>query len=211
MSEKVRKNKSIKAWVTQHVNDSYVNQAQKDGFRSRAAYKLIELDEQDRIFNGVNIVVDLGCAPGSWSQIALAKIPANGIVIGVDLLEIQPLSGLKFIHGDFTEQTTLDALLETINQRQVDLVISDMAPNLSGIKQVDQSREVYLVELVFDFAKDHLKVGGHCLIKVFHGYEFDNLVKQARKLFTQVVIRKPSASRSKSSETYLLCKGKKLV
>ena len=102
--------------------------------------------------------------------------------------------GLKFIHGDFTEQATLDTLLETINQRQVDLVISDMAPNLSGIKQVDQSREAYLVELVFDFAKDHLKVGGHCLIKVFHGYEFDNLVKQARELFTQVVIRKPSAS-----------------
>lgn len=206
---KVRKNKSIKAWVHRHLNDSYVKGAQRDGYRSRAAYKLLEIDAQDKIFNGVKTVVDLGCAPGSWSQVALDKVGEYGRVVGVDLLEIHPIHRLNFIQGDFTDQETLDKLVVEINNKEVDLVISDMAPNLSGIKNVDQVRGAYLVELVLEFSRDYLKVGGHCLIKVFHGYEFDSLVKMAREIFTQVVIRKPDASRSSSSETYLLCKSKK--
>ena len=211
MTEKVRKNKSLRAWVHQHINDTYVNQAQRAGYRSRAAYKLVEFDNSDNLFHNVKTVVDLGCAPGSWSQVSLEKVGESGRVVGVDLLEIQPLSRLKFIQGDFTEQSTLDLLLEQINHKMVDLVISDMAPNLSGVKQVDQTRGAYLVELVLEFSRDYLRPGGNCLIKVFHGYEFDNLVKMARQMFTQVVIRKPEASRSKSSETYLLCKHKKAL
>lgn len=209
MSEKIKKNKSSKSWVHEHINDAYVNQAQKSGYRSRAAFKLLEIDAQENLFHGVNNVVDLGCAPGSWSQVAVQRVGETGRVIGVDLLEMHPLHGLNFIQGDFTEQATLDNLLQVINHKKVDLVISDMAPNLSGVKQVDQSRGAYLVELVLEFAKDHLKVGGDCLIKVFHGYEFDSLVKSAREIFTKVIIRKPDASKSKSSETYLLCKNKK--
>jgi 23S rRNA (uridine2552-2'-O)-methyltransferase len=193
------------------VNDTYVNQAQKDGYRSRAAYKLLEIDKEDGIFHNVKVVVDLGCAPGSWSQVALNKVGLSGKVIGVDLLEIDPISRLNFIHGDFTEQTTLDKLLQAIDNKEVDLVISDMAPNLSGIKNVDQARSAYLVELALDFSRGYLKAGGHCLIKVFQGSEFDELVKLARNLFTQVLIRKPEASRSKSKEVYLLCKSKKPV
>lgn len=206
---KARKNKTIKAWVHRHLNDTYVKGAQRNGYRSRAAYKLLEIDEQDHLFHNVKNVVDLGCAPGSWSQVAVDKVGEYGTVIGVDLLEIHPLHRLKFIHGDFTEQSTLDELLDAINHKPVDLVISDMAPNLSGIKNTDQVRGAYLVELVLDFAKGYLKTGGNCLIKVFHGGEFDNLVKLSREMFEQVLIRKPDASRSSSSETYLLCKHKK--
>lgn len=209
--EKARKNKSIKAWVHQHINDSYVNQAQKAGYRSRAAYKLLEIDAQENIFHNAATVVDLGCAPGSWSQVSLHKVGDKGRVVGVDLLEMQPLANLKFIQGDFTDQLTLDKLLESIEHRKVDLVISDMSPNLSGVKGVDQARGAHLIELVLDFAKGYLKTNGHCVMKVFHGSEFDNLVKLARTMFTQVIIRKPEASRSKSSETYLLCKFKKQV
>lgn len=209
MNEKTKKNKVIKAWVHQHVNDTYVNQAQKDGYRSRAAYKLLEIDHDDNLFNKAKIVVDLGCAPGSWSQVAIGKVGVNGKVIGVDLLEIDPIPRLNFIHGDFTEQETLNQLLIAIDNKEVDLVISDMAPNLSGIKNVDQARSAYLVELVLDFASNYLKVGGNCLIKVFQGSEFEELVKSARNVFTQVIIRKPEASRSKSKEVYLLCKSKK--
>ncbi len=209
MSEKIKKNKLSKSWVHEHINDLYVNQAQKSGYRSRAAFKLLEIDAQEKLFNNVKTVVDLGCAPGSWSQVAIQQVGDVGRVVGVDLLDITPLHKLNFIQGDFTSQETLDHLLHAINHREVDLVISDMAPNLSGIKQVDQARGAHLVELVLDFARDYLKVGGHCLIKVFHGYEFDNLVKSAREIFTKVIIRKPDASKSKSSETYLLCKDKK--
>lgn len=209
MTEKNRKNKTIRSWVHQHVNDTYVNQAQKDGYRSRAAYKLLEINEKDNLFNGVNTVVDLGCAPGSWSQVACQLVGSRGRVVGVDLLDMVPLSRHHFIQGDFTEQSTLNKLLVSIDNQSVDLVLSDMAPNLSGIKGVDQARCSYLVELVLDFAKDYLKKDGDCLIKVFQGAEFDSLVKMARELFTQVIIRKPDASRSKSSEIYLLCKSRK--
>ena len=209
MTEKVKKNKTIRAWVTQHINDHYVNQAQVDGYRSRAAYKLLEIEEHDKIFHNAQTIVDLGSAPGSWSQVAITKVGKKGLVIGVDLLEMAPIPRVEFIHGDFTTAATLDKLLALINHQPVDLIISDMSPNISGVKVVDQARSAYLSELVFDFAVQYLKPNGHCLIKVFHGEEFEQLVKQARKLFTQVAVRKPLASRSKSSELYLLCKNKK--
>lgn len=207
--EKTKKNKSVRAWVNQHVTDHYVHMAKSDGFRSRAAYKLAEIDDEVGLFHNVRTVVDLGCAPGSWSQYAAKKIGNNGKVIGVDLLDVDPIGHLHFIHGDFTHDEVLAELVNLLNNAPVDLIISDMAPNLSGIRGVDQSRGAYLIELVLDFAKEHLKPGGNCLIKIFHGGEFDSLVKLARTMFTQVVIRKPKASRSASSETYLLCKNKK--
>ncbi len=204
-----KKNKVVKAWVTRQKNDIYVKDSHRDGYRSRAAYKLKEfIVENDNLFHKVNTVVDLGCAPGSWSQVAIENIGEHGTIVGVDLLEIHPLHRLKFIQGDFTEDSTLKELLEAINHKLVDLVISDMSPNLSGIKGVDQARGAYLVELVLDFCTHHLKTGGDCLIKVFHGSEFDNLVKQSREVFQRVSIVKPKASRSDSSETYLLCKTK---
>ena len=203
-----KKNKSVKAWVNQHITDHYVHMAAKDHYRSRAAYKLIEIDDAINLFKNVQVVVDLGCAPGSWSQYAVKKVGNNGKVIGIDLLEITPIYGLEFIQGDFTTDEILQKLVKAIDGKQVDLIISDMAPNLSGIRGVDQARGAYLIELVLDFAREYLKVGGNCIIKVFHGGEFDSLVKLARSLFSQVVIHKPSASRSASSETYLLCKNK---
>ncbi len=203
-----KKNKVNRAWVNRHVTDHYVNMAQKDGYRSRAAYKLLEFDDEFHIFKNVKTVVDLGCAPGSWSQVATQKVGKSGLVIGVDLLSIVPIHNLNFIEGDFTESETLDKLIELLNNNQADLVISDMAPNLSGVRGVDQARISYLVELVLDFAKDYLKVGGDALIKVFHGGDFDNLVKTAREIFAQVLVKKPNASRSESSEIYLLCRNK---
>ncbi len=203
-----KKNKVVKAWVTRQKNDIYVKDSHRDGYRSRAAYKLKEFIDEYSLFYNVKTVVDLGCAPGSWSQVAIENVGEHGLVVGVDLLDIHPLHRLKFIQGDFTEDKTLQELLVAINHKSVDLVISDMSPNLSGIKGVDQVRGAYLIELVLDFCISNLKVGGNCFIKVFHGSEFDNLVKQSRKIFQQVVIVKPKASRSDSSETYLLCKSK---
>jgi 23S rRNA (uridine2552-2'-O)-methyltransferase len=203
-----KKNKLVKAWVNQHITDHYVHMAAKDNYRSRAAYKLIEIDEAVNLFKNVKVVVDLGCAPGSWSQYAVKKVGTSGVVIGIDLLEITPIHGLQFIHGDFSHDDILNALVNKLDNKPVDLIISDMAPNLSGIRGVDQARGAYLIELVLDFAREHLKIGGNCIIKVFHGGEFDMLVKAARSLFNQVVIHKPGASRSASSETYLLCKNK---
>jgi len=208
--EKNKKNKSVKAWVNRHLTDHYVHLANKDGYRSRAAYKLLEIDKEFNIFNNkIKRVVDLGCAPGSWSQVACKKVGDDGMVVGVDLLDIQPVHNLHFIQGDFTENEVLDKLIEMIDNTSVDLVISDMAPNLSGIKGVDQSRQAYLVELVVEFAKDYLKTGGNCVIKVFHGSEFDNFVKKMRELFTKVTIYKPESSRQESSEVFLIGRSKK--
>lgn len=208
-AEKTKKNKLVKAWVNQHINDPYVQLAKKDGYRSRAAYKLLEIDKTDNLFHKVSRVVDLGCAPGSWSQVAIKKVGKEGLVVGVDLLEMIPIPGVRFIYGDFTEVGALNQLIKEINNEKIDLVLSDMSPNLSGVKSVDQARLAYLVELVLDFASEYLKIGGNCLIKVFHGVEFDNLIKLARESFMEVIVRKPDPSRSKSSETYLLCKNKK--
>ncbi len=206
--DKVKKNKVVRAWVDQHINDPYVQMSRKAGYRSRAAYKLLEIDTEIDLFKNVSVVIDLGCAPGSWSQVAINKTNSKGMVIGVDILPTEPISGLSFIQGDFTEENVLKQLLNCIGSKTVDLIISDMAPNLSGVRGVDQMRSAYLIELVLDFAEKHLKSGGNCLVKIFHGSEFDALVKTARTLFQQVVIKKPQASRSGSSETYLLCKNK---
>ena len=206
--ESKKKNKSDKAWLRTHVTNHYVHMAQKDGYRSRAAYKLIELDELDGLLSVGQTVVDLGCAPGSWSQVAIQRVGDTGKVIGVDLLPIEPLYKLDFIHGDFTDDDILKSLLIKLDDSQADLVISDMSPNLSGVKGVDQARAAYLIELVLDFCDKYLKTGGDCLIKIFHGSEFDNMLKQARGMFERVLIRKPDSSRSRSSETYLLCKCK---
>ena len=208
--QKIKKNKLVKAWVNQHINDHYVNLSKQHGYRSRAVYKLLEIDNEVRLFDNVQTVIDLGCAPGSWSQYAVKRVGGRGVIVGVDLLELDYIKGVEFIHGDFTHDEVLANILKILGDRPIDLIISDMSPNLSGIRSVDQSRMSYLIELVLDFAKDHLKVGGNCLIKIFHGGEFDAIVKLARGLFAQVVIRKPQASRSASSETYLLCKGKLL-
>ncbi len=203
-----KKNKVNKAWVNRHVTDHYVHMAQKDGYRSRAAYKLLELDEEYHLFRNAKVVVDLGCAPGSWSQVASQKVGKLGLVIGLDLLPILPINNLNFIEGDFTETATLNQLIEMLKGNKADLVISDLAPNLSGVKGVDQARISYLVELVLDFSINYLKTGGNAVIKVFHGGDFDNLVKTARSTFEQVLAKKPNASRSESSEIYLLCRNK---
>lgn len=207
--EKVKKNKVVKSWINRHINDHYVNMAQKDSYRSRAAYKLLDIDAEVPIFKNINVIVDLGCSPGSWSQIALQKIIPSGKIVSVDLLEMQPIAGVEFILGDFTEQDTLTKLVSSLSGSIVDLVISDMSPNLSGIRMVDQARSSYLVELVLDFSKEYLRLGGNCIIKVFQGSEFNNILAKARKIFVKVVIHKPKASRSDSSEIYLLCMDKK--
>ena len=186
------------------MNDHYVKSAASAGYRSRAAYKLLEIDQKFDLFKNVTRVVDLGCAPGSWSQVILRKVGKDGITLGVDLLEIEPINGLHFIQGDFTNEEVLAQLVNAIGDKVVDLVVSDMSPNLSGVRGVDQARGAYLIELVLEFAADYLVTGGKCVIKVFHGGEFDNLVKRMRTMFNKVVVFKPDASRSKSSETYLL-------
>lgn len=198
------KNKFVKAWINEHVNDHYVKSAAADGYRSRAAYKLLEIDKKYDLFKNVRRVVDLGCAPGSWSQVVGRKIGPGMLSVGIDLLEIEPINGLTFIHGDFTADEVLEDLVNAIGGKVVDLVLSDMAPNLSGIKVVDQARGAYLTELVIQFAKDYLITGGKCVIKVFYGAEFNNMVTTMRTIFNQVVIFKPVASRAKSSETYII-------
>lgn len=212
----MKKNKGSRAWINQHVNDHYVQLSRQDGYRSRAAYKLSEIDEQYKLFNKVSTVIDLGCAPGSWSQYAVrqiygGKVTGKNLVIGVDILEIEPIRHLNFILGDFGSEQVFNRMVKLLDGRAVDLIISDMAPNLSGIRGVDQARGSYLVELVLDFAKQYLKPCGDCLLKVFHGSEFNSLLALARTLFTQVIIVKPDASRSKSSETYLLCRSLGLI
>lgn len=208
--EKKKKNKLVKSWVNRHVNDHYVQLASIDGYRSRASYKLLELDKQFQLFKNVKVVVDLGCAPGSWSQVLCEKFTStDSIVVGVDLLPIMPLHGLKFIQGDFTEDSVLSELVGELNNRQIDLILSDMSPNLSGVKVVDQARSAYLVELVLELVQSHLAVHGNCAIKVFHGGEFASIVKNMRELFENVVTYKPDASRSQSSEVYLLGMNKK--
>lgn len=207
--EKVKKNKVVKDWVRRQLNDHYVHLAAKEDYRSRAAYKLLEIDVKYNLLNNVHTLVDLGCAPGSWLQVATRRLQPNSMIIGVDLLATTEVPGVHIIQGDFTENETLLQLVEQLDGNLVDLVISDMSPNLSGVKMVDQARVAYLGELVLDFCNDYLIDNGNCIIKVFNGYGFEELVKLARKSFSSVFIYKPEASRSKSSETYLVCKDKK--
>lgn len=202
----MKRTKTSKAWMQQHVNDPYVQQAKHLGYRARSAFKLTEIDAKDHLLKPGMLVVDLGATPGGWSQIAAQKVGERGRVIALDLVEMVGLPGVTFIQGDFTEAETLSTLLEALAGQRVDLVISDMAPNISGIVLADQARGFYLAELALDFAVNHLKPGGGFVVKVFQGGDFDAYLKNLRARFKQVSIRKPEASRSKSSEVYLVGK-----
>jgi 23S rRNA (uridine2552-2'-O)-methyltransferase len=200
----MKRRPTSKAWMQEHVSDEFVKRAQREGYRARAAYKLMEIDDKDHLIKPGMTIVDLGAAPGSWSQVAVERIKGNGRVIALDLLDMQPLAGVEFIQGDFREDAVLQQLEESLNGRQVDLVIADMAPNISGISVVDQSRAAYLTELALEFSMKWLKPGGHFLVKVFAGSGFDEIVRNMRDHFEKVVTRKPKASRDRSSEVYLL-------
>jgi len=190
--------------MQEHVSDPYVQRAQKEGYRSRAAYKLLEIDERDHLIKPGMVVVDLGATPGGWSQIAADKVGKAGKVIALDLLPLQPIPGVEFIQGDFREDSVLAQLEEHLSGKQIGLVISDMAPNMSGIDMTDQARAMHLAELAMDFSVRHLQPGGVFLVKVFQGTGFESYVKLMRAHFGRVVTRKPKASRDRSSELYLL-------
>jgi len=190
--------------MQEHVNDPYVKLAQKDGYRARAAYKLLEIDDKDRLIKPGMVIVDLGSTPGSWSQVAIQRLKSNGRVIALDLLPMVGIPGVEFIQGDFREDEILEQLEEKLGGQQIDLVISDMAPNISGISSVDQPNAVYLTELAVDFSLKWLKPEGNFLVKVFIGSGFEEIVKIMRDSFEKVVTRKPKASRDRSTEVYLL-------
>jgi 23S rRNA (uridine2552-2'-O)-methyltransferase len=201
------RSKSSKAWLHEHVTDTYVKRATAEGFRSRAAYKLQQIAGRDRLLAPGMIVVDLGAAPGGWSQVAAKAVGEQGLVVGVDLLEMPPVPGVRTIRGDFGEPETLAAVEQALAGRRADLVMSDMAPNISGVASVDQARAVALGELALDFALKHLKPQGNFLVKLFQGAGYDGYVARLRQCFVQVRTRKPAASRSRSSEVYLLATG----
>jgi len=201
------KSKTSKAWLKEHESDEYVQRSRKDGYRSRASYKLLEIDESAGLLRPGMTVVDLGAAPGGWSQIAIAKVGERGRVIASDILEMDTITDVDFVQGDFTDDVVFDAILKTLDDRPVDLVISDMAPNMSGMKAVDQPRAMYLVELAVDFARQVLRKDGVFLAKVFQGEGFDALVRDLRADFNSVAIKKPDASRARSSEVYCLARG----
>lgn len=200
---------SSKAWIHEHINDEFVKRAQKEGYRARAAYKLTEIDDKDKLIKPGMTIVDLGSTPGSWSQVAVQRLKGQGRIIALDLLEMEPIKGVEFIQGDFREEAILKILEKSLNGKQVDLVIADMAPNISGITIVDQAGAAYLTELALEFSKDWLKPSGNFLVKVFIGEGFDEIVKNMRTMFDRVVTRKPKASRGRSSEVYLLGLGRK--
>jgi 23S rRNA (uridine2552-2'-O)-methyltransferase len=199
----MKKNKTSRAWVHDHLNDPYVQRAQADGYRARAAYKLLEIDERDHLLKPGAVVVDLGSAPGSWCQVAVKRCGPKGRVLALDLLPMEAVAGVDFLLGDFTE----DSVLAELEAARVDLVLSDMAPNLSGVATVDQARSIHLCELALDFAVQHLKPGGQFLVKVFQGEGFMAFRKQLEGAFASVQVRKPKASRDRSAEVYLLGKG----
>ena len=201
--------RTSKAWMQEHLNDEFVKRAQKEGYRARAAYKLIEIDDKDKLIKPGMTIVDLGSTPGSWSQVAVQRLKGQGKVIALDILDMTGIAGVTFIQGDFREEAVLKQLQEAINNKPVDLVIADMAPNISGVKDVDQAGATYLTELALEFSKDWLKPNGNFLVKVFIGAGFDDMVKTMRGHFDKVVTRKPKASRDRSSEVYLLGLGKK--
>ena len=198
-----------RSWIKQHVKDPYVKQSQVDGYRSRASYKLLEIVEKDRLIRSGMTVVDLGSAPGGWSQVAARLVGHTGRVHALDLLPMDSIAGVDFIQGDFTEEDIFDELLKLIENRPVDLVISDMAPNLSGNKAVDQPAVMYLAELAVELAAKVLTINGVFIAKLFQGQGFDPFVLQVRTLFNGVSIIKPDASRSRSREVYLVAKGLK--
>ncbi len=205
----MKPSKTSKQWMREHINDPFVQLAQKQGYRSRAAYKLIEIDTKNNILRPGMVVVDLGATPGGWSQVAARAVGLSGKVIALDLLPLQPLSGVDFIQGDFRTAAVLQQLICLLNDRPVGLVISDMAPNISGVASADQARAMELAELALEFALEHLHEDGVFLVKVFQGAGFEAFLKLLRSRFLKVVTHKPKASRDRSSELYLLSSGKR--
>ncbi len=212
MKVQTKSKKVNKAWLNEHVNDPYVKAAHKDGYRARAAYKLKEIDEQFGLIKPGYTVVDLGCAPGAWSQYVRRRLSPggaavgqlNGTIIGLDLLPMEPIEGVAFIQGDFREEEVLAQLQERLQGRLADVVVSDMAPNLSGVDSVDAARIAHLIELAVDFALHHMKPEGALVVKLFHGSGYTQLVQLFKDTFRVVKPVKPKASRDKSSETFLV-------
>lgn len=203
------RSKSSGAWLREHHDDKYVLQARRDGYRSRAVYKLIEIQNKDQILKPGQFVVDLGAAPGGWSEYAAQFISQQGRLIAVDLLPIDPIAGVEMIQGDFTEQVVLERILNLAEGQKIDLVLSDMAPNLSGMDSVDQPKSMYLAELALELALDHLKEDGQFVTKLFQGEGFDSYKSSLYQAFKSVKLRKPDASRSRSREIYAICRGLK--
>ncbi len=208
------KNKFSKAWLDQHRNDPYVKQAQARGYRSRAAFKLLEIDQQDKLIRPGQLVVDLGSSPGAWSQVLRERLATgaggiHGRLIALDMLPMDPIADVTFLQGDFREPGVLEALERALGGARADLIVSDMAPNLSGVGVADAARMTDLIELAVDFAVDHLKPEGALLVKCFHGSGYSQVVERFKRTFRQVLPRKPKASRDKSAETYLLGRGLK--
>jgi 23S rRNA (uridine2552-2'-O)-methyltransferase len=217
MKVQTKSKKVNKAWLNDHVNDTYVKLAQKEGYRARAAYKLKEIDETLRLVKPGQVVVDLGCAPGAWSQYLRRRMAPGGAavgelkgtIIGLDLLHMEPIEGVQYIQGDFGEPEVLARLEELLQGRQADVVVSDMAPNLSGLSSVDAARMEHLIELAIDFCQHHLKPPGALVAKVFHGRGYEEIIKRFRENFQTVKAIKPKASRDRSSETFLVGLGLK--
>ena len=201
------RSRSSSRWLQEHVTDPFVRQAQKEGFRSRSAYKLIQLDEKDRLLRPGMRVVDLGSAPGGWSQVAAPIVGAKGRVLATDILPMDALRNVQFVQGDFTDEAVFQRLLELLGGELADLVMSDMAPNISGVDDADQAASMYLVELALDFAQRVLRPGGDFLAKVFQGAGSEAFLKEVRRHFTKVAVRKPAASRSRSREVYMVARG----
>ncbi|NQY26966.1 MAG: 23S rRNA (uridine(2552)-2'-O)-methyltransferase RlmE [Piscirickettsiaceae bacterium] len=203
------RSKSSNDWMKEHFDDHYVKLAQKLGYRSRSTFKLEEIDKKDKLMRPGMTVVDLGSAPGGWSDYALRKVGDKGTVVALDILPMTPLTGVHFIEGDFREDAALDELNEVVNGQKIDLVLSDMAPNITGVSSIDQPSSMYLVELALDFALTNLTKQGVFLVKVFQGEGFEQYMKAMREGFQKVITRKPDASRPRSREVYLLGKGLK--
>ncbi|WP_252275497.1 23S rRNA (uridine(2552)-2'-O)-methyltransferase RlmE [Pseudomonas subflava] len=203
----MKRSKSSSRWLNEHVNDPYVKRAQKDGYRSRASYKLIELNEKDKLIRPGMLIMDLGSAPGGWSQVAGKIVGESGRVIASDILPMDPLDNVDFIQGDFTDDGVFRQILDKLGGRRPDLIISDIAPNISGVAAADQASSMYLVELTLDMVRQVLKPGGNYAVKVFQGEGSEAFLKDVRSSFEKVSIRKPEASRPRSREVYLVAKG----
>ena len=203
------RSKSSQNWLREHHDDVYVLQARKDGYRSRAVYKLIEIQQKDKILKPGQFVLDLGAAPGGWSEYVAQFADSRGRLIAVDLLPMEPIGGVEFIQGDFTESVVLDQILELVDKQTLDLVLSDMAPNISGVETIDQPKSMYLAELAFELARDCLNENGSFVVKLFQGEGFEELTSAFRLAFKSVKYRKPKASRARSREIYAVCCGLK--
>jgi 23S rRNA (uridine2552-2'-O)-methyltransferase len=201
------RSKSSNRWLEEHVSDPFVKKAQVDGYRSRASYKLLEINAKDKLIQPTMTVMDLGSAPGGWSQVATDLVGHKGRVIASDILPMDAVAGVEFIQGDFTENAVFEEIMAVLGDAKVDVVISDMAPNISGVNAADQAASMYLIELALDMASQVLKPKGSFVAKVFHGGGYDGYVKAVREQFDKVVVRKPDSSRARSREVYLVGKG----